>query len=393
VAPLEPWEKVLIKLSVFESTDDPHLKDMKCVDCHGGDSNYPNNMEMAHKGFVADPSEFDASGNNSCIECHSATTNSYKNSLHQKLWGEKRTIAIRTGNQSFDQCPQVMQDGFTGECGACHATCGDCHVSIPNSAGKGFINSHTFNAVPDDDNNCMACHGSRIAHDFLGDYDIYPIRYKDIHRENGHGCLYCHDKQEMHSAVQDQENTHRYNYEHAPFCEMCHINGDNSNIYHSQHYDDLSCYVCHSQNYNNCTSCHTNGEWKTDEVYQGQNPAEDFRIGLNPLKGDKRYKYATVRHIPIAPETYDNWGAAGLMTDYNVLPTWKYTSPHSIRLYTARTNANDPQTCMINCHIDKNPGRNAKFFLTEQYIQTHWPDEVNANSTVVVDDSLPGGWQ
>jgi hypothetical protein len=397
VAPLEPWEKVWIKLSVYQSTDDTHLKDMNCTDCHGGSSEYPNNMEEAHKGFITDPSEMDANGNNACKECHEETVNKYKNSLHQQLYGEKRMVALRSGNTSFDQCAASLQDGFNGECADCHATCGDCHVSIPNSAGKGLISSHNFLGTPDQANNCMACHGSRVAHDFLGDYDNFPFRERDIHREKGFTCLNCHDGEEMHGDVTDADNTHRYNYEHLPSCEQsdCHGNIANVNLYHTVHLQDgprsLSCYVCHSQDYNNCTACHTAGEWKTDPIYQNNNPVSDFRIGLNPLP-NKRFTYVTVRHIPIAPETYDNWGAQGLMTNYDDAPTWKYTSPHSIRRFTARTDTSGGVSCSASCHIVANQQRNEKFFLKQQYIQDNWPNEVNANSSVVVDSELPAGW-
>lgn len=394
MAPLEPWQKVFINVPQGMNIGDLdyHLDEISCTDCHGGNSDYPNNMEEAHAGYIPDPSEINRDGSNACIDCHENTVTNYSNSLHQQLWGEKRMVAIRTGNSSFDQCPQVMKDGYNGECAACHATCGDCHVSIPNSAGQGFINSHKFNGTPNDVNNCMACHGSRIAHDFLGDYDIYPPRLRDIHKEKGFTCLSCHDKQEMHSAVTDVNNTHRYNYEYAPSCEDCHSNISSSNIYHSQHFDEISCYVCHSQNYNNCTACHTAGEWQTDPYYQNNNPVEDFRIGINPLP-NKRFKYVTVRHIPIAPETYDNWGAAGLMTNYNDAPTWKYTSPHSIRKFTARTDTSGGLSCFQRCHIPSNPARNNKFFLKRHYIETNWPNEVEANRNVVVDDELPGGWE
>ena len=395
MAPLEPWEKVWIKLSVYQNTDDEHMKNMNCTDCHGGSSEYPNNMTEAHKGFITDPSEMDANGNNACKDCHEETVNKYKNSLHQQLYGEKRMVAIRSGNSSFDQCPQTLQDGFNGECAACHATCGDCHVSIPNSAGKGLISSHNFLGTPDQANNCMACHGSRVAHDFLGDYDNFPFRERDIHREKGFTCLNCHDGEEMHGEVTNTDNTHRYNYEHAVSCEDCHSDISTANLYHTMHLQDgprsLSCYVCHSQDYNNCTACHTAGEWKTDPVYQAENPVEDFRIGLNPLP-NKRFTYVTVRHIPIAPETYDNWGAQGLMTNYDDEPTWKYTSPHSIRRFTARTDTSGGVACSASCHIVANPTRNNKYFLKQQYIQDNWPNEVNANSSVVVDSELPAGW-
>ena len=357
-------------------------------------------MEEAHTGLIADPSRYTAGGTNSCSEmgCHETLAGQYKNSLHQMAWGERKMIATRSGVSDFEDCPQSTKDGFNGECSSCHATCGDCHISIPNSAGQGLINNHRFMETPDPADNCMACHGSRIAHDFLGDYEIYPARPRDVHA-NSMSCLDCHTKTEMHSEV--AENTDRYQYEHLPSCEDggCHDDVSNVNHYHQLHYDDLTCYVCHSQEYNNCTDCHVNNEWKTDPEYQNNNPVEDFRIGLNPLKEEtgriRPQKFATLRHIPIAPASYSNWGpASATLPSYNSLPSWKFTSPHSIRRYTARTDTSGGKGCRESCHIGTGgDSANVKYYLTREYVEQNWPDEVDANEDVFVDGNLPSGWE
>jgi len=379
---------------------DYHMRALSCVDCHGGDNSKANNKEAAHKGLIKDPSEFTANGQNACSKsgCHENIAGSFKNSLHQNLWGERHWVALRSGVSSFEQCSQSTQNGFNGECTACHATCGQCHISIPNSAGQGLVNSHRFLKTPDQKNNCTACHGSRIAHDFYGDYDYYPVRYKDVH-SNSYTCMDCHSMSEMHSAA--DETIDRYHYEQLPTCEESGCHRDDlatSNVYHQMHYDSLSCFVCHAQTYNNCTSCHVKGAWKTDPNYQNNNPAEDFRIGMNPIRtpsGPHRFKYVTLRHIPIARDSYDNWGAASVNPpDYDAYPTWKYTSPHSIRRFTARTDTSGGKQCWESCHTKQYFGNpeNKKYFLFKEYIQNNWPDEVNANKNVVVDGHLPEGW-
>ena len=314
-------------------------------------------------------------------------------------------VALRSGVSTFEQCPQSTQDGYNSECTDCHASCGQCHVSIPNSAGGGFpksgpiYSSHRFKKTPDMKNNCTACHGSRVAHDYYGDEEAG--RDADVHYSNGFDCLDCHSGTEMHSAVTDKDNTHRYNYEHAPTCDKCHSGDiDNpENRYHSIHKEKTSCYVCHAVSttgdefgsYNNCTKCHVADEWKTDPDYQNNNPAEDFKIGRNPLKSSSRpYNFVTLRHIPIARTSYDNWGASGTLTDYDKYETWKYTTPHSIQRWTAQTDTTGGKGCSNKCHL-KN-GNNADLYLFETYIQTNWPDEVNANKDVVVDGHLPSGW-
>lgn len=49
-----------------------------------------------------------------------------------------------------------------------------------------------------------------------------------------------------------------------------------SNTYHTLHMDDFNCQVCHSQNYNNCGSCHIHGDEVKVPAYM------DYKIALNP---------------------------------------------------------------------------------------------------------------
>ena len=202
----------------------------------------------------------------------------------------------------------------------------------------------------------------------------------------------------MHSAA--DEKTDRYTYSELPACEDCHSAGmDTVNAYHKVHYDSISCYVCHAQDYNNCTACHVKDEWKTDPDYQQNNPKEDFRIGLNPIRtesGQHRFKFVTLRHIPISRDSYANWGAASNNPpDYDKYPTWKYTSPHSINRFTSRTDTTGGKKCYDNCHTKEGFGHpdNKKYYLFTEYIDSSWPDEVNANAGVVVDGKLPDGWE
>lgn len=397
---MESWEKVYINLGRKSDVSelDYHMANMTCVSCHAGDNSKPNSMEDAHTGLIADPSEFDTQGTNSCSAagCHETTAGTYKNSLHQKLWGEKKMVSTRSGVNSFAECPQATQDGFNGECASCHATCGDCHISIPNSAGKGLLNSHKFIRTPDQDNNCMACHGSRVAHDFKGDYENYPVRPGDVHADM-YKCTDCHSKAEMHSDV--PEGTDRYHYDEMPSCEEsgCHVTDlDDANLYHTVHLknDKLSCFVCHSQDYNNCTDCHVNHVWQTDPVYQNNNPEEDFKIALNPIRDESnprlRFEFATVRHIPVAPNSFSYWDGAPTLPNYDALPSWKYTSPHSIRRFTARTDTSGGKRCAESCHAGI--PENRKYYLFRDSVNARWPDEVNANESIFVDGHLPSGW-
>ncbi len=403
---MEPWEKVFINLKGVNSVAqlDYHMSELSCVDCHGGDASKPNNMEEAHQDFIARPSEYADDGKNSCGKsgCHEALAVDFQQSLHTQLWGEKKMIAIRAGYPNFSSCPSTIQDAHAGDCASCHAACGDCHISIPPSAGGGFINSHKFSATPSSVNNCMACHGSRIGDDFIRDGD--RGHYGDVHGDKYlMDCMECHTASEMHSAT--VEGTDRYHYTELPDCEDsgCHSAGaalPQANDYHLVHFDHMSCYVCHSQPYNNCTSCHVNGAWKTDENYQNHNPEIDIKIGINPLPS-RRFKYATLRHTPVSPDSYKEWNIAeiAVLSNYDALPTWKYTSPHSIMRITSRTDTTGGKSCYENCHIGEN-GKNKDLYLFDADIRNSghpvwddkWADEADANAGVVVDGQLPASW-
>lgn len=393
ISPVQTWQKVYINLGNKTSPAqiDLHLARQTCSDCHKGDPTQSNNKEKAHKGLVKDPSD---QATNVCgtAGCHESTTGEFTNSMHNKLWGIRKSIALRSGSASFNECPESLKKGFTSDCNSCHASCGDCHISVPGSAGSGLVMGHRFNRTPDIQKNCIACHGTRIGSEITPDYGIGVVYTGDVHVKSvGFNCVDCHDKFEMHSAV--QEGTDRYHYDRSPACMMCHREDPDlakKNDYHQFHFDDLACQVCHAQDYNNCSSCHVNGGWKKDPAYQANNPSLAFKIGRNPL-ADRSDEFVTVRHVPIARDSYDNWGSTGLLTAYDDYPTWKFTSPHNIQRFTTRTTATGDEECYQNCHIDANEA-NKKYYLFKSDIEKNWPDEVDANKNVIVDGHLPDGW-
>ena len=52
-----------------------------------------------------------------------------------------------------------------------------------------------------------------------------------------------------------------------------------------------------------------------------------------------------VRHVPVDPNTFADWGLA--LTNYTSKPTWVYASPHNILRWTAQTSG---ATCSSACH-------------------------------------------
>jgi len=314
-------------------------------------------MAEAHVDMVRDPSD-----NGKCDACHLDQVNATKNSLHTNLWGERAAIEIRSG---VPLAGSPHEPGFEAKCASCHTTCGQCHVSRPNSVGGGFPGvtassggiyySHRFQKTPSMDQQCTACHGSRIGHDYLGQA---AGNVADVHYSAGRKCEFCHTSEEIHGDGQHAGDhyTHRYEVATMPRCEECHEVASNDNQFHAAHTGtggsrrNLQCQVCHSQPYKNCTNCHNLGTPGFDidpSVLQLKIAVNyDDSGGPAPFPYRSEYDYVLVRHTPIDPDTYAGWGLT--LPNYLDRPTWQYTSPHNIM-------RNSPQTQSTNwcgdaCH-------------------------------------------
>ncbi len=356
-------------------TDDffstPHGK-IGCEACHGGDKT-ASDKETAHKNLVAFPSE---NPDIYCVGCHKDDTDHFMTSLHKTQKGYLKRIENRLGYSIEND--QNLMTNFNAECGKCHATCGQCHVQRPVSVKGGFINGHKF-GEPERDNNCVACHGSRVGEEYLGQREGY---FADVHRykPGGSKCTFCHSAEEMHGA--GGETDYRYKVTNAPRCEDCHEDAKTANFYHQMHWvgtagAKLSCQICHSQPYKNCNGCHTGGAGITGSSYIA------FKIAKNKFDvrpESQEYDYVTVRHIPIAPDTYASWGISDL-PNYNSEPTWKYTTPHNIQRWTAQTDTTGSEgRCYLKCHTSQE-----YYLLTSDLLDY----EVEANKEIVMDDKIP----
>ncbi|MCA9726429.1 MAG: hypothetical protein KC729_02025, partial [Candidatus Eisenbacteria bacterium] len=332
MSPLEAWEKVLISGDAGAQFLASIHGQMACVTCHGGDDETAD-KDQAHTGMNARPS---AQVSGVCIQCHAEVAH-LPNSLHGGLWGEKALVAARYGAASFDALPASVHDGYGRDCAGCHSTCGDCHISRPQSVGGGFIASHKFGS-PDMTNQCTACHGSRIGMEYRGENEGFSA---DVHFVPGAmRCQSCHDADEMHGD--GTRYSHRLSVPNAAACDDCHAGASGENEYHEAHWGDLQCQVCHSQDYKSCNTCHA-GEGLASPSYM------DFKIGRNPVPGKRPFDYVLLRHIPIAPDTYSDWGV-GALADYSSEPTWKYAAPHNIRRWTDRTEVPAGGSCFDACH-------------------------------------------
>jgi hypothetical protein len=367
VAPLEPWEKVLVDYTSFSQTSHG---DRSCVECHGG-TQAATEKERAHVDLIASPS---TDAQRVCGECHPAETATYPFALHSTQAGY--WTAINTRSTPADH--PALEGMFNNHCATCHTTCGECHVSQPENVGGGLFTGHVFEKTPPMTRSCTACHGSRIGNEFLGKNEGFP---GDVHfREARMNCVKCHEGTDLHGANTDpaSADTHRYAGAEAPACVNCHpdvLPGRDENPMHQTHGDTLSCQVCHAITYTSCDGCHvaisqTSGKpfFETEATYP------TFLIGRNPSPTpDRPYQFVPVRHVPVAPTSYEYYGA-DLLSNFNALPTWLYTTPHNIQKNTPQNGSCE------TCHSGE-----ASLFLTADKVKA---DEQAANASVIL-TSLP----
>jgi hypothetical protein len=366
---VEKWKKVAITGSDGNDFLNSTHGKLSCVSCHGGQGEAVS-MEEAHEGVEKDPS---ANSAKYCGGCHADIASKHEMSIHKKQNGYFSFFSLRYQGTMDGAIPPDFTHEFNQECGTCHATCGQCHVSTPISARSGLVNAHKFLSTPNMTKNCTACHGSRIGDEYLGNNEGYQ---PDVHWvPSFNRCEFCHSGEEMHGGK--NEYAYKLQVKEIPACEDCHSQGT-ENEYHNTHWGELSCSVCHAQNYRNCNGCHVGGDGITGDPYF------TFKIGKNSNPQDRPYEWVTLRHIPIVKDTYANWGYSDLPY-YDLMPTWKYTMPHNMQEETERTEPDslkDP-ACGGNCH------GNEGIFLRPADLAA---DEVNANDAVVVkDDEWPIG--
>ncbi|MEN8155421.1 MAG: hypothetical protein ABFS10_00600 [Bacteroidota bacterium] len=376
----EPYDRVFMGGDGYDAYKTSGHYAVGCTGCHNGNGD-TGEKDEAHSGdFIKHPSLFYA---DKCGTCHQGITDNFSTSLHHGT-GQKRKVTIRSGlsgPQDFDQLPAHQIEGYNNNCAHCHGTCGNCHVVRPAVGGGGLSKGHNFNKTPHMLNVCVTCHVSRGGHAFLG---VAPGTKPDLHQKMGFDCLSCHDGHELHGDGQPVDQ--RYAYSELPECEDCHSDLETSNSYHSKHFDDFNCQVCHSQEYNNCGSCHIHGEGARVSAYM------DFKIAVNPLPDLKPgYDFAVVRRTLAAPDNWEKYGVDEY-ANFEAFPTYNYNTPHNLQLWTERTIIKDGVTgCGSSCHI-RNEGDsliNKELYLFKSDL-LEW--ELEATGPITVDDKLPPGW-
>ncbi len=376
----EPYDRVYMSGEGYADYKKSGHYSLGCTSCHNG-TDGTDDKTVAHSGdFIRHPSMF---ADEKCGQCHQEIVKNFATSLHNGT-GQKRKVALRSGLQGadqFDLLPQHQIDGYNANCATCHGTCGNCHVVRPPIGGGGLASGHSFTKTPDMVNVCVACHTSRGGHAYLG---IASGTQPDVHLTRmGFVCTDCHKGTEMHGDGMKVDQ--RYAYTKLPKCEDCHTGGQSANVYHAMHYDDFNCQVCHSQDYNNCGSCHIHGEGARVPAYLG------FKIAVNPLPNIKQgFDFALVRRTLAAP---DNWREYGVeqYARFDLLPTYNYTTPHNILRWTERTRRDAGDVCYTKCHIRNENGTlvNKELYLFQDDL-LDW--ERTATNPITVDYRLPESW-
>jgi hypothetical protein len=371
---------------------------LACTSCHGG-NNAGATRAAAHDGtWTAIP------GSDACSAsaCHAGIAAASDNSLHTNLGGYAKAL----GDRGFDFNGPTQAERFAQQCTKCHAAndggqaaCGFCHVSVPVTAGGGFLNGHSFRITPDMERNCTACHGSRVKDEFYGSNNALITRnglsvapvLPDVHFAQTQlvdnttglpkGCAFCHSAAEMHGTGAPAAGTGgRYDVAGTPSCTAagCHPDVSSITTLHSPgHLATMDCQVCHAQPYKNCFGCHTDvdtagtglpfytinqGDPTLATRAEGSAPDAlmSFRIGKNPLwlgTGDAAHKkYSILRHVPVDNNLFQYPLADpvnGLIPSMTAAPTWKHATPHNIqRNLTGGTSvfaSFDVSNCN-NCH-------------------------------------------
>jgi thiosulfate/3-mercaptopyruvate sulfurtransferase len=376
----EPYDRVYMGGEGFEEYKASGHYQMGCVACHNGNGN-TDDKDLAHSGdFIRHPSAF---ADEKCGSCHQQIVDNFATSIHNGT-GQKRKVTIRSGldgPEDFDQLPQHQIEGYNANCATCHGTCGNCHIVRPLAGGGGLAKGHKFTKTPDMVTVCVTCHSSRGGHAYLG---VAAGTQPDVHlTKNDYDCMGCHSGAELHGDGNPVEQ--RYAYSQLPKCENCHAGIQSANTYHSIHYDDFNCQVCHSQDYNNCGSCHIHGEGARIPSYMG------YKIASNPIPDIKTgYDFTLVRRTLAAPDNWEKYGV-DQYANFDAFPTYNFTTPHNILRWTSRTQVIQGRSCSSNCHIRNENGVlvNRELFLFDEDL-LDW--EKNASANIKVDGKLPESW-
>ena len=357
--PEERWQQVLITDTFLSNVHNTP----GCIACHGGTSGTINFAE-AHKGLLPKAS---AQPSKACASCHVGVVADARTSLHRMQWGFQTALEARGADFTH---PEMVQ-AYGEQCTACHADCGDCHVSRPAVVGGGLTAGHAFTVTRQVSvtSPCGDCHNATVNADYTGAHEgIEP----DVHWQRMKlSCMSCHAIDQVHGGSQ----VGRYDEAPEPSCTQagCHeqetIVGA-GNLQHTIHTRTVQCQVCHAAGeYSSCQGCHTDQDARGKPTHKLDKQGLTFKIGRNPLQSkDRPWTYVLLRPSPAATGLFDAYGE-DLLPEFESAPTWALATPHNMQRVTPQNSGCN------NCHGQED------LFLTNQDLT---PDELEANRSVIV---------
>ncbi len=319
-----------------------------CVTCHGGNGD-EGRFIHAHDGVDSRPS---ADVNGICAQCHQEVTDTFATSLHATVRGFSNSLIEFSGDpNALDDLHKGLGEVYKLNCMNCHASCGECHVSRPDSYAGGLIDQHKFFSTPPMDQTCFACHGMRNAGEFMGTVGFA----RDVHYEMGMTCVDCHAVSNFHGTGTAYDSM--WDKPTLPSCSDCHgdvLSGNSEIKMHNVHGDALACQVCHGQANQNCFECHVTIADDRQSLASHSETRILFRIGLNTDPTPERpYKYVALRHMPTTADSFIEAGD-NLLPNFNEKANWKYSPTHNIQRSTFQN-----ESCNA-CH------GNPRIFLSEK---------------------------
>ena len=378
--------------------------ELECGDCHAP---LADGHTGWHPAVQLDPT---ADGGNVCADCHGEEmVTNFRHSLHYTVNGIAKGLTERLAQTPNAQALFEEMHTDTGEgCAACHASCGQCHVSQPNYAGGGLLNNHQFQKEPQPEKTCETCHYENA--ETHKEVDVHVTKY-------GMSCLDCHtDTVEFHgrnindipqgryfgdgpkvSKIGPFEQTQKQEVVQVK-CEDCHqdkvtdhtelLSGKKALVNHN---DSLKCTACHTQPYTNCFGCHEDapesvGTWEQlKRVAKGAlgqiGDDENIKLGLS-VAGDPHSKLVPLSHSGgISSDSK-------AVVDLNNPDTKSYWVPFAAHFVAknplATPEARTSKRMCENCHNTDND-----IFLKESDVQLGVTDPVSEKQWIVPQSRLP----
>lgn len=356
-APFDLFENVLVKKEFLTTV---HGK-IACSKCHKGDP-HADTPETAHQGMITDPTINEAV--EVCGSCHHDITQTASQSTHAS---QDTSLAALRARCSDEQWQNLNKEAIAQQCSTCHAaSCGSCHVSRPRVNGSGLIAGHIFQKRPDYVYQCAACHAQPVVDDFTG-----TLSRGDIHYLKGKVCVDCHGGKEVHASA--STSTNRHTRPDRTRCTDCHSDlAKNTACKNELHQGTVDCTVCHSQAYENCTSCHMGVDQDQIAYSQSGKQYNSFKIGLNSVQEKGQPRFVLVRQVPVRADSFSHYLKENLKK-FQQQETFKRSVVHNIQRQTWQ-NAH-----CNHCHGQKN------LFLTEQDVPEA---DRTANQKVMVPEVL-----